>query len=100
RNISNHIKFCVTFACQEHLRQLEVIRQQYHNEMREIKNKANAHQEAPKATDGTYLVKPGNKCGQPPVDRPDGEEVTEEIQQQFSNIIKQNRQERKALEEK
>ncbi|XP_071990589.1 serine/threonine-protein kinase Nek5 isoform X2 [Engystomops pustulosus] len=85
---------------EEHLRQLEVIRQQYHNEMREIKNKANAHQEAPKATDGTYLVKPGNKGGQPPVDRPDGEELTEEIQQQFSTIIKQNRQERKALEEK
>ncbi|XP_040281993.1 serine/threonine-protein kinase Nek5 isoform X2 [Bufo bufo] len=85
---------------EEHLRQLEVIRQQYHNEVRDIKIKAGAHQESPKVTDGTYIVKPGNKAGQFPADRPDGEKSTEEIQLNFSDIIMQNRQERKALEEK
>ncbi|XP_040282000.1 serine/threonine-protein kinase Nek5 isoform X8 [Bufo bufo] len=63
---------------EEHLRQLEVIRQQYHNEVRDIKIKAGAHQESPKVTDGTYIVKPGNKAGQFPADRPDGEKSTEE----------------------
>ncbi|XP_073518722.1 serine/threonine-protein kinase Nek5-like isoform X2 [Phyllobates terribilis] len=85
---------------EEHLRQLEVIRQQYHNEVREIRMKAGAHQEPPKATDGTYLVKPGNKGGEIPSDRPDGKEPAEEMQQKFNDIIKQNRQEQKALEEK
>ncbi|XP_069826075.1 serine/threonine-protein kinase Nek5-like isoform X2 [Dendropsophus ebraccatus] len=85
---------------EEYLRQLEVIRQQHHNEVREIKLKAAAHQESPKATDGTYLVKPGNKGGPFPADRPDGKEPTEKIQLLFNDIIKQNRQERKALEEK
>ncbi|XP_075193417.1 serine/threonine-protein kinase Nek5-like isoform X2 [Anomaloglossus baeobatrachus] len=88
---------------EEHLRQLEVIRQQYHNEVRDIRMKAGANQEPPKATDGTYLVKPRNKGGQFYSDRPDGEngeEPTEEMQQKFNDIIKQNRQERKALEEK
>ncbi|KAM3933001.1 serine/threonine-protein kinase Nek5-like isoform 1-T3 [Leptodactylus fuscus] len=85
---------------EEHLRQLEAIRQQYHNEVREIKMKAGAHQESPKGTDGTYLVKPGNKGRQSPPDRPDGGEPAEEIQLKLNDIIKQNRQERKALEEK
>ncbi|XP_075707877.1 serine/threonine-protein kinase Nek5 isoform X2 [Rhinoderma darwinii] len=81
---------------EEHLRQLKDIRQQYHNDVKEIKIKAGAHQDSPKATDGTYLVKPGNKGGQSPMDRPDGKE----IQLQLNNILMQNRQERKALEEK
>ncbi|XP_056417998.1 serine/threonine-protein kinase Nek5-like isoform X2 [Hyla sarda] len=86
---------------EEYLRQLEMIRQQHHKQVREIRLKAAAaaRQEFPKATDGTYLVKPGNKAGQFPADRPDGEQA-EEIQLQFDNILKQNRLERKALEEK
>ncbi|XP_063808009.1 serine/threonine-protein kinase Nek5 isoform X2 [Pseudophryne corroboree] len=86
---------------EDHLKQLEVIRQQYHNDVREIRVKVGANLAAPKATDGTYLVKPGNNGGPSPKDQTDGTEPTEEMQQQQINkIIKQNRQERKALEEK
>lgn len=84
---------------QEYLKQFEVISQQYHNDVKEIKIKAGAQQGSPKATDGTYLVTPGKKGGQDPADQPDGREPTEEIQLQLNNIM-QIRQERKALEEK
>ncbi|XP_040282001.1 serine/threonine-protein kinase Nek5 isoform X9 [Bufo bufo] len=39
---------------------------------------ARDQEESPKVTDGTYIVKPGNKAGQFPADRPDGEKSTEE----------------------
>ncbi|XP_075055162.1 serine/threonine-protein kinase Nek5-like isoform X2 [Mixophyes fleayi] len=83
---------------EDHLRQLEVIRKQYHNEVREIRDRVDGNQEAPK-TDETYLVKPGNDGGSSPKDQIDSKEPTEEMQQ-FNKIIIQNRQERKALEEK
>ncbi|XP_040281999.1 serine/threonine-protein kinase Nek5 isoform X7 [Bufo bufo] len=38
---------------------------------------ARDQEESPKVTDGTYIVKPGNKAGQFPADRPDGEKSTE-----------------------
>ncbi|XP_066439688.1 serine/threonine-protein kinase Nek5-like isoform X3 [Eleutherodactylus coqui] len=62
---------------EEYLRQLDVMRQQYQNNVREIKMKAAAHQKSPKARDGTYIVKARNQGGLFPVDRPDGEEPTE-----------------------
>ncbi|CAI9578476.1 unnamed protein product, partial [Staurois parvus] len=85
---------------EEHLKQLELIRQQYHNEVREIKARAGAPQEAPKASDGTYLVKAGNHKGPSTADQPDGKEPTEEIQEQYNQIVQQNREERKALQKK
>ncbi|XP_018411948.1 PREDICTED: serine/threonine-protein kinase Nek5 [Nanorana parkeri] len=57
-------------------------------------------QEAPKASDGTYLVKAGNPGGPSTADQPDGKEPTEEIQEQYNKIIMQNREERKALQKK
>ncbi|XP_044139477.1 serine/threonine-protein kinase Nek5 isoform X8 [Bufo gargarizans] len=39
---------------------------------------ARDQEESPKVTDGTYLVKPGNKGRPSPTDRPDGEKSTEE----------------------
>ncbi|KAM5179684.1 serine/threonine-protein kinase Nek5-like isoform 2-T3 [Mantella aurantiaca] len=85
---------------EEHLKQLDLIRQQYHHEVREIKARAGGHQEAPKASDGTYLVKAGNQGGPSTADQIDGKEPTEEIQQQYNEIIQQNREERKALQKK
>ncbi|XP_072259627.1 serine/threonine-protein kinase Nek5 isoform X2 [Pyxicephalus adspersus] len=62
---------------EEHLKQLELIRQQYHNEVREIKARAGGHQEAPKTTDGTYLVKAANHGGPSTADQTDCKEPTE-----------------------
>lgn len=85
---------------EEHLKQLGLIRQQYHNEVKEIKARAGEYQETPKASDGTYLVKAGNHRGPSTADKPDGKEQIEEIQQQYNKIIQPNREERKALQKK
>ncbi|KAM9319865.1 serine/threonine-protein kinase Nek5-like [Gastrophryne carolinensis] len=90
----------VILQAKQHLKQLELIRQQYHNEVKGIKARAGIHQEAPKATDGTYLVKPGKHGGPSSADQPDSKEPTEESLQEYYKILIQNREERKALEKK
>ncbi|KAM4701673.1 serine/threonine-protein kinase Nek5 isoform 2-T3 [Discoglossus pictus] len=44
---------------QDYLKKLELIRQRYHDEVKENKARAASVQGAPKATEDTYLVKPG-----------------------------------------
>ncbi|XP_068123217.1 serine/threonine-protein kinase Nek5 [Hyperolius riggenbachi] len=85
---------------EEHRKELEHIRQQYHNELKEIKARAAAHQEAPKATDGTYLVNPANGGRPSPTEQPDRKESPEDLQQEYDKIIMQNREERRALRRK
>uniref|UniRef100_A0A8C5LW78 non-specific serine/threonine protein kinase n=1 Tax=Leptobrachium leishanense TaxID=445787 RepID=A0A8C5LW78_9ANUR len=84
-----------------YLKRLEVIRQQYVNEVKENKEKAGANKEAAKVIKETYLVKPGkNGRGSSPDDKPDGAQPMEDIEKHLIQISMQNRQERKALQEK
>ncbi|KAM8977605.1 serine/threonine-protein kinase Nek5-like [Pelodytes ibericus] len=86
---------------QMYLKQLELIRQQYYSEVKENKAKAAIQQEAPKVTQATYLVKAGmNERGPSPSDQPDGIQPMEDLEKHLIQISVQNRQERKALEQK
>ncbi|KAG8452791.1 hypothetical protein GDO86_004545 [Hymenochirus boettgeri] len=84
---------------QEYLKKLELIRQQYYNEVRGNKVKVGLQQEAPNVVAETYLVKQGSKKGEVPIARPDSRDPAEEMQH-FNNILKQNREERRELEKK
>ncbi|XP_053564360.1 serine/threonine-protein kinase Nek5 isoform X2 [Bombina bombina] len=60
---------------QEYLKELEIIRQQYHNKVKENKAKIVGSQEVPKGKEGTYLVRPGKGAEElSPKDQPDHEE--------------------------
>ncbi|XP_075448123.1 serine/threonine-protein kinase Nek5 isoform X2 [Ascaphus truei] len=86
---------------QEYLRQLELIRQQYHSEVRENKVRAGARQEAPKVKEVTYLVKQGDNGEESSHgDQPNKQEPVEEFNHNVNEIYMKNRQERKALENK
>ncbi|XP_053313731.1 serine/threonine-protein kinase Nek5 [Spea bombifrons] len=87
---------------EQYLKQLELIRQQYYSEVKENKVKAGGgYQEAPKVPKATYVVKPGkNGKGTPHRDQPDTPQPAEDIEKHLIQISVQNRQERKALEEK
>ncbi|XP_018103102.1 serine/threonine-protein kinase Nek5 isoform X2 [Xenopus laevis] len=61
----------------EYLKQLELIRQQYHNEVRGNKAKAGLQQEAPRLVEGTYLVQQGVHKGEGPCVQPDSKEPAE-----------------------
>ncbi|KAE8627195.1 hypothetical protein XENTR_v10006903 [Xenopus tropicalis] len=84
---------------QEYLKQLELIRQQYHNDVRGNKAKAGLQQEAPRLVEGTYLVQQGGHKLEGPCVQPDSKEPAEEIQC-LNQILKQNREERRELEKK
>ncbi|CAH2224973.1 serine threonine- kinase Nek5 isoform X1 [Pelobates cultripes] len=86
---------------QMYLKQLELIRQQYCNEVKENKERAGVNQEIPRVIEATYLVKPKNNGrGPTPGEKPDGAQPMEDIEKYLIQISVQNRQERKALEEK
>ncbi|KAM4795378.1 serine/threonine-protein kinase Nek5 isoform 2-T2 [Rhinophrynus dorsalis] len=84
---------------QEYLKQLELIRQQYHSEVKGNKVKAEAQQETPKVTEATYVVKQRDNGGDSSHSQPDIKQPSEDIQH-LNQILLQNRVERKELEKK
>ncbi|XP_019385535.1 PREDICTED: serine/threonine-protein kinase Nek5 isoform X3 [Crocodylus porosus] len=87
---------------QEYLQQLQKIRQQYHNDVKELQCRAGAPQENQKIQDKTYLVKEGKAGNQSdsketPARR---EEPVQDLEQNLKQIRLQNWQERRVLEKK
>ncbi|XP_074843432.1 serine/threonine-protein kinase Nek5 [Carettochelys insculpta] len=87
---------------EEYLKQLQKIRQQYYNDIKELKFKAGALQENPKIIDKTYVVKQGKAGSHPEQQDTPGrrEEPVQDIEQNLKCIRLQNWQERKVLEKK
>ncbi|XP_030056298.1 serine/threonine-protein kinase Nek5 isoform X2 [Microcaecilia unicolor] len=86
---------------QEYLKQLEQIREQYRQDVKEMKVKVCTSKEVPKMNpEETYVVKQGNG-GQPAFsDRPEREESGQEVEQNLRQIMLHNQEEVKALENK
>ncbi|XP_009574958.1 PREDICTED: serine/threonine-protein kinase Nek5-like, partial [Fulmarus glacialis] len=87
---------------QEYLKQLQKIREEYHNDMKEFRFRAGVLQENQKIQDKTYLVRQGQAEDQSETKDTAGtrEESLQDMEENFKQDRRQDRQDQKILEKK